>query len=122
METERLVSYLYQVKGYIEGGDQTLQTGPIGEIINALRKSRRYKEYTKYAMMWSRLKKLMKSGEVYTLLPGRTGSGINITAIVKAFETIEQRYSPKSDRERTIKLVKELDKDVRALLRELGGI
>lgn len=40
MEVEHLVSYLYQVKGYLERGNRTLMTDPIHEIIGALRKGK----------------------------------------------------------------------------------
>ena len=121
METESLISYLYQVKGYIESGSQNLQVGPIREIVNALRRSEKDRGYRKQAEMWRELKSIIKSGEVYTLLPGVSNMGIQIDVIVKAFELIEKKYSSKPD-EKTVKLLKNIDREVRALLRELGGI
>ena len=119
METEHLISYLYQVKGYLEGKNQTLQTSPIREIINALRRGEKFRNFAKYKQMWYDLKKIVTSGEVYTLLPGdMKDKGLSIVAIVKAFETIEKKYSSKPDG-KTVKLLKNIDREVKVLLREL---
>lgn len=118
METESLVSYLYQVEGYLKSGEQTLQTEPIREIIQALRRNGKYRGYKRHAEMWHELRSIVKSGKVYTLLPeGLSDKGVHISLIVKAFEKIEERHSEKPKREIT-KLIKELDKNVRELLRE----
>ena len=121
METEHLVSYLYQVKGYIESGSQNLQVGPIREIVDALRRGEKYRNFRRYKEMWYDLKKLALSGEVHTLLPGVSEKGVHIAVIVRAFELIEKKYSSKPD-EKTVKLLKSIDREVKALLRELGGI
>lgn len=123
MEVEHLVSYLYQVKGFLEGGERTLMTDPIEEIVGALRrgaKDREDKDYLrKYRRAWDRLKKVILSGEVYTLLPPNLENrGVNISAIVNAFESIAQECFPPLTDE-TIKLAKQIGEEVRELLKIL---
>ena len=49
MIIEHLISYLSQVKGYLEGGEKKLVTYPIDEIIKLLKEG---KENEKYKKMW----------------------------------------------------------------------
>lgn len=44
MEITHLVSYLSQVKGYLQGGEQTLMTEPIDEVIKCLEEGGKYKK------------------------------------------------------------------------------
>lgn len=118
LETESLVSYLYQVKGFLESGNQTLQTEPIREIIQSLRRSEKDRGYKRHAEMWYELQSIIKSGKVYTLLPEDLSGnmGICIVAIVKAFKKIEKRHLEKPKKE-IVKLVGELNKEMRELLK-----
>lgn len=106
METERLVGYLYQVKGYIEGGSQNLQVGPIKEIIESLRRGEKFKNFAKFKEMYYTLK-----NKIYT----KGGCGISAD-----IDEIERKYLSRPDKkEKVLELVKELDKDVRELLKML---
>ena len=117
--TESLVNYLYQAKRLLERDNQTLQTEPIREIVEALRRGAKNRDYQKHAEMWYDLRALIKSGNVYTLLPGDfVDKSIPITVIVKAFEEIEKRHLEKP-KNKFIKIAKQLDKDVRELLKML---
>jgi hypothetical protein len=123
METENMISYLYQVKETLRTGLRGLTTEPIEEIITALRRGAKDKEdkiwLRKFQRAWSRLKEIIISGNVYTLLPpDLEGKGVNITAIVKAFEDIAQECFPPPENE-TIKLARQIGKQVKELLKEL---
>lgn len=123
METEKLISYLYQAKETLRTGLRGLTTDPIEEVINALRRGAKDREdkiwYKKYQRGWNRLKEIIVSGEVYKLLPVDVkNKGINIAAIVAAFESIEQETFPPPTNE-TIKLARRIDEEMKKLLKEL---
>ena len=66
------------------------ENSKIDEIIRLLKRGEKYEE------IWEELVGVVRSGEVYTLLPvDIVNRGIPITVIVKAFENIEQKYFPK---------------------------
>ena len=85
-------------------------------ILKVIALLKRGEENGKYKKMWVELTEIVTSGEVYTLLPNNIQNrGMNITAIVKAFEIIKRKYFPKLE-SKLIKLVAELDKEVRKVL------
>jgi len=79
MIIEHLISYLYQVKGYLEGGERTLVTYPINEIIKSLEEG---KENEKYKAMWK---------DFYV----NEGDLVKVVNYIK--NRYEQKYFPKKD-------------------------
>ena len=92
MEIEHLISYLFQVKGYLEGGEKTLMTEPIDEIIRCLKEGKNCKA------MWEEIKK--KYGSIYYCHPiqnERFCKGNETTlCLSETMNELEQKYFPKT--------------------------
>ena len=86
MIIEHLISYLYQVKGFLEGGERTLATYPIDEIIKSLKEG---KELEKYKQMWGELGiKLNRIDEV------GFQEHYRISNVLIAMESLNNKYFP----------------------------
>lgn len=98
MNTKEAVEVIKKIKdNYVKDGGGICINEVIlfEEIINLLKRGER-----KYEEMWRELENIVHSGEVYTLLPADlVNKGTSITAIVKAFESIKQKYFPKTFKE-----------------------
>lgn len=123
MEIEHLISYLFQVKGYIEGGEKKLMTEPIDEVIRCLEEGKKYE-----AIVNDIEKALSPGGAIEydfnyeNYLRNNAPDEIYIKFMRDCIKKIKQKYFPKPIK-KTItididKMCKELQEMTNKLLRE----
>ena len=96
MIIEHLISYLYQVKGYIEGGEQTLMTDPINEIIGLLKEG---KENDKYKKILTEIEEKLKPGKVIEYDTKISITNLEASELIKMIiKDIKQRYFPEKSK------------------------
>ena len=74
-----------------------------------------------YKQIWEELMRVLKTGKIYTLLPeDLPNKGLHIAGVRCVIENLRKKYFPKKA-DRTVELLRELDKDVHELLEILEG-
>lgn len=105
MEIEHLKSYLSQVKGYLQSGEQTIMINPIDEVIECLEEGEKYKK------MWGELNE--KQGWRFYIQ-----DSIHNIFLHDLMNKLNQKYFPEP-KSNLVRLLKELDKAVKEIWEEI---
>ena len=123
MKEDKSIKFLESIKpGKVQlydtiGGLNLKYERKLKEAIELLERSKVYKQ------IWEDLMRALKTGKIYTLLPeGLPDKGMHITTLRFVIENLEKKYFPKPTKlNKTLELIKEVDRDVHELLEILEG-